>query len=576
MVVFGKRTVIAGIAMLLVVAADVYGVSPERQAMDAFVHRMRQAKTQDSISSLSLPGRDIDDAIDAFVDAIAHYEGEDRGNAAWYMMMGMGMTPSEPLSDPRRLDFMLPARVAPVLAAALREEPRAARSHLTQLLGSIDEPTREVIDTLRALLLSDDPGAQDAAAGGIGMLGRHASSLAPALARLLHSIDADDGRSGNTMLVRRVRVAGALARVSDTVEPKALDVLLEGLDGASGFAIRELVHLGERGLPAVPTLLDHLPREQNQTGDAVETILYASPDAFPELLTTLVDMAAVDEEDIEDAINAEEQRRMAARRRAQGQQRELPIPPPRELTEEQQRRKDEQQKLHAGRQRQSAEERLARTSQMADGILDVLLPALVWAQAPEDSRGPMPRRLYRMAGPLAQIPDDAIAAAARALAEIAGSGDADAAARAVKCLADMGSIAAPALDALLEIYRREDASDPPVTSAIVAISPSRATEILPGVLARALATDPEVAASAEGDLAALTANASLTWEDTPELRHMVASIIQAVEERPAAEGRALARVLRRIDTDEARKAYRAHTRRQLREKVTTQPWARLA
>jgi hypothetical protein len=554
------------VALLAIMTHTASAISPERQAMDAFVQRMRQAKTQSVVSSFNLPGRDIDDAIDAFVDVIAHYEGRDRANAAWYMVMGIGMTPSEPLTDPRRLDYMLPARVAPVLAAALREESRAGRGHLTQLLGSIDEPTKEVIDTLRALLLSDDPDAQDDAAEGIGMLGRHGAALAPDLEWLLASMTSTEDGQESAPQYRRVRVAGALARVSDTVRPEVLDVLIEGLDGASSWAIRQLVDLGERGLPAVPALLEHLPKELNDHGTIVEAVLFASPDALPELLTTLVDIAAVDEEDIQDAIDAEEERGMAARQRAQGQQQEFRVPPPQDLTEEQQARNEKQRKLIAERQRKIAEPQLVRTSKMADGVLSALLPALVWAQAPQDSRGPMPQRLHRMAGPLEQIPDDAIAAASRALAEIASSGDAAAATRAVECLADMGPMAAPALDQLLAIYRRGDASDPPVGSAMLSISQDMEAEILPGVLTRAISDDAAVAASAQEELSALAANADLKWEDTPQLRAIAAQIIEAVEARPASEGKALARALRRIDTPEARKAYRAHTRRALREK----------
>ncbi len=519
--------------------------------MDQFIQRMRQARTQSVVSSLNLPGRDINHAIDAFIDVIAHYEGRDRADAAWYMAMGIGMTPTEPLSDPRRLDFMLPARVAPVLAAALREEPRGARYHLTQLLGSVDEPTQEVIDTLRALLLSNDPDAQDDAARGIAMLGRHAADLAPDLERLLAEVNAvAEPDHAQPHLARRVRVAGALARVSDAPRPEALDVVIEGLDGASGYAVTELKHLGERALPAVPHLLARLPKEQNDIGDIVEAVLYASPDAFPDLLTILVDMTVVTDERVQAAIDADLREWLATRQN---------------LTEEQRRRFEEQRRAQEQKHPQTEQE-MTRRAGIADGVLSAIFPALAWAQTPQDSRGPMPRGLHAIAGPLARISDEALAAAANALVEIADGPDPDAAARATQCLADMGSMASPALDGLLAVYRRGDASGPSVSHAILAISPAMAADLLPAVLARAISDDAAVAASARGELSALVANTGVKWEDTPDLRAITPDLIQALAERPASEGKALARALRRIDTPEARKAYREHTRRQLKEK----------
>ena len=133
---------------------------------------------------MAVAGRDNDAVIDAYMDVIAHYEGEDRRTAMWFLRMGVGIREWHPPVEPRRLDFMLPARVAPILLAALRAEPRRARYDLMELLGSIDEPSPAVIDAVRRVLLSDDPDATRDGLRAVAMLGPRAAALkasAPAL-----------------------------------------------------------------------------------------------------------------------------------------------------------------------------------------------------------------------------------------------------------------------------------------------------------------------------------------------------------------------------------------------------------
>ena len=270
-------------------AADGYGQSPERRATDAFVQRLREARTQSRISGAIVRGKDNDAVIDAYMDVIAHYEGEDRRTAMWFLRLTVGIREWKQPTDPRRLGVMLPARVAPILLAALRDG--AARYDMMELLGSIDEPSPEVIAAVGGVLRSDDPDAVRDALRGVAMLGVHAAEFAPHLEHMLGSVGPNPNPNSNVVPVRKVNIAGALARVSATTHEKALDVLIDAVrrdDGAERPAVRHLTHLGGRAEPAVGALLELLKREVNEIEAIVEAILVASPDALPSMLAILI------------------------------------------------------------------------------------------------------------------------------------------------------------------------------------------------------------------------------------------------------------------------------------------------
>lgn len=511
----------AVVTLLVAMAADGYDQPAERRATDEFVERLRKARTQSVVNGSVVRGRDNDSVIDAYMDVIAHYEGEDRQTAMWFLRMGVGIREWAPASGPRRLDFMLPARVAPVLLAALREEPRAARYDLMELLGSIDEPGPAVIATVGRELSRDDAGGTDDAIRAAAMLGTEAAELAPELERMLDAADPTrptQRGAGNVLLVRRANIAGALARVTDPSHDEALRVLIDAVDlddGAAGFALGHLRHLGRRAAPAVDVLLEHLGREMNQLDHVVEAILGASPDALPAVLPILVDRAT---EGAEATANDHELRLI----------------------------------LHGA----------AR----ADGELTVLAAALRRVATASESRSALDPSVARIVGPLALVSDDANGRALAALTEIARGEHEGAGKRAVQFLAELGPAARPATDDLVAILGEQNAARPPVASAILTISPDLQPTILPPLLALAVSHDAEEAAFAERELSALVENRRVRWLDSAEMRAAVPALIAAVEARPVADGKTPAEALRRINTPESREAYNAYVRRAGAEK----------
>ncbi|MEO2004542.1 MAG: hypothetical protein ABGY41_10610, partial [Candidatus Poribacteria bacterium] len=107
-----------------------------------------------------MAGRDNDAVIDAYMDVIAHYEGEDRRTAMWFLRMGVGIREWHPPVEPRRLDFMLPARVAQ-LAGHTEVRPRAIGVPRVVAQPSVHAAARYLNSRLDPLARALFPAADD-------------------------------------------------------------------------------------------------------------------------------------------------------------------------------------------------------------------------------------------------------------------------------------------------------------------------------------------------------------------------------------------------------------------------------
>ena len=230
-----------------------------------------------------------DRVIDALAEIVAHGEGTPRVQAAAALAY-----PHEVASkdwpqrgrDARALgDGVLPARVAPVLLAALSGDEPTLRATLLLALGSIDEPTAEVIAAVRTALSDRDPAVAEAATVAVGMVGTRAADAADDLAKMLGV----DGAVG------KVTVAAALARVSDEPPPRALAVLMQAARGddaaLAALAVAHLRDLGARAEPARDALMAILHEQRIDRPPVAEAIVAISPESLPGVLSLVVDAA---------------------------------------------------------------------------------------------------------------------------------------------------------------------------------------------------------------------------------------------------------------------------------------------
>lgn len=263
---------------------------PERSAQDRHLARIRAGKARDYEACSALYQLRDDRVIDALVELVAHGEGQPRVQAAAALgYPHVSTAPDWPQrgTDPRALgDDVLPARIAPALLAAMSGDEPGLRAKLLLALASIDEPTPAVVAVVRGALTDDDPRVAEAAVIAAGMLGVHAAEAAGDLERL-----PDAGGP-----VRRVSIAGALARASGGAHVRALGALLSVARGddaeAATLAVTHLRDIGSRAGMAGEGLMAILHEKSLERPAVAEAVVAISPDSFEDVLALLVDAAA--------------------------------------------------------------------------------------------------------------------------------------------------------------------------------------------------------------------------------------------------------------------------------------------
>lgn len=489
-------------AVLLLAAAIALpccGRPAGRRASDKAADLIRNGGLSGFRSWPANAGWDNDSLVDAYVDVIAHGDEAAGVGAALGLSSGMGIQCWEPPANARGLDFTLPARVAPILLAALREgraEWVQYRGALLLALGAIDKPSSEVVATVVESITEDAPSPE--AVRAVGMLGVHAAGAAGDLNRLL---SADEGDAA----VGRVDVAGALARVSDATHPVALDILIRAAEGKnrSTAAIDHLRALGPRARPAADVLLACLSRGKRVDELAFEATLAVSPDELSSVLTTL--LARATSEDAQEAWSATSKLDQLSRA-------------------------------------------IAWTATGPD-------PARL-------SNFPGPGNTYRVYGSLTQLSDRGRADALAALVATARGDSVAAATLAVDYLRDLGPAAGSVTDDLMAILGERRVDRPPVAEAIATISPALFPAILATLAELAGSADGATAAFADHELANLSESDDLIWGRSDEMLAVVPALIAVVEARPAPGGAAVAGALRRIGSSEGQAAYNAYVGRE--------------
>jgi hypothetical protein len=276
---------------------------------EEFIAGIRAGQSLASRIPPSVRGWDNDAVIDALAEIIAQGQKVPKHAAAGALAYHHGIQRPEGGKRPRGVDFMLPARVAPVLLTALRDEDvderrrTRYRQNLLIALGSIDAPTLEVITAVRQALVDDDPRVVASATRAAGMLGRHAADMAGDLEGLLdvdspgHWAEAD-GRQLWT--ADRAEIAGALARVSDGPHVRALEALiLSAREGDKRHATRAVEHLRDLGPRAVPAIddLEAILHESRPTRPTVAAAIVAiSPARLATTLSLLTDASMAQDE----------------------------------------------------------------------------------------------------------------------------------------------------------------------------------------------------------------------------------------------------------------------------------------
>ncbi|MAF12183.1 hypothetical protein CMK11_17190 [Candidatus Poribacteria bacterium] len=506
----------SGLATLLALALALPLVScgkpAGRKASDEYVAKIRQGGRPGYSGYGRDSGWDNDSVIDVYVDIIAHGD-RNRVRAALNLSTGHGIQKWDKRKDSRALDFMLPARIAPILLASLREDTPQwpqFRGALLLALGSIDEPTPEVVATVRRALTEDDAAASRQAVRAVGMLGFHAAEAAGDLARILDGHGSGRpvvGRGSGGRTASRLAVAGALARVSDGVHPRALDILAQAArgnnTGAASQAVMHMGALGSRAKPAADVLIGVLSDGDSSVSTVVEAIAAVSPDLLPTALATLMRRAASED---------------------------------------------------------------ASTARSVEFELNRLVASMWWVEgtlhSPLDMRLIGPRHVPRDVAPLARWSDGTRAEALDVLLDTAQGDNDPMARRAVQYLRELGAHSAPVADDLMAILREKDPRRPPVAGAIVSISPDRLASVVSMLADLAASGDGPNATFADQELLDLSQIDDLKWSASPELLAAAPTLIAALDARPASEGAGLAGALRRIDSPDSRKAYNAFVRRE--------------
>lgn len=170
-----------------------------------------------------------------------------------------------------------------------------------------------------------------------------------------------------------------------------------------------------------------------------------------------------------------------------------------------------------------------------------------------------------IAGALARVSDGPHALALDTLVESARSEGPASAERALGHLRDIGPRGRPAVDGPMAILDDAGLDRPAVAPAIAAVAPDLLPALVERLLARSASDDRAAAWRAEKELFAL----SRRWGASPEMRAIVPALIATLETRAAADGLALSKTLREIDSPLAGEAYGAYLRRERRERGAT-------
>lgn len=231
---------------LIAAGCDGREAADAEMTCDEFIAAIRRGESPNARPFRSTRGWDNDAVVDALADALERArpspETIKRGRAprhlaAAYLANGGVQRPGR-TRDSRRGRYMLPARVAPALIAALAADDAptggAYRRNLLVALGRIDAPTPEVVATLLRALAADDPTIVATGVDVVGRRGIYAAAAADELERMLGRDVAgrrieSHGRAGR--VDDRVGIAGALARVSAEPHPRALAALIRSVRG---------------------------------------------------------------------------------------------------------------------------------------------------------------------------------------------------------------------------------------------------------------------------------------------------------------------------------------------------------
>lgn len=503
------------LATLLVFASVLvlggWGRSAGRKASDKLAAEIRSGTVTEATAELrSFPrdsGWDNDSIIDAYVDVVAFGDRAARVTAIIGLSNRRALQAWGPPKDSRALDFMLPARIAPILLASLREdvgEGPQYRGGLLVALGSIDNPSPEVIAAVVRALEGDAGRVPRQAVVAAGMLGFHAAEVSGDLARMLD----DEGLRGpgrGRWAASRLEVAGALARVSPGVHHRALEVIVEAAhdEGSPELALTHLRDLGSRARPASDDLLSILILSDDNTHPSpfIDAIVAVSPERLPALLAALIGRAASED---------------------------------------------------------------ASTSMLADGELARLAAGMDGISLPSRvSIGGPTGRMDRVVRPLANLSAETHARALDTLIGIA-RGEKHASPRvAVDYLRRLGSQHAGSVAGdLMVIFHEKSVERPPVAEAILGIAP----DLFPGVVAEladlAASDDRGDVLFADHELSNLSDGDGREWPRSEEMAIVTPKLAAALDARPASEGAALAGVLRRINTRSSRAAYNAYVSRE--------------
>ena len=288
---------------------------PEDMAPDIgveeFITGVRQGRSLAARIPPSMRGWDNDAVIDALAEIIAKGRGRPTYAAAAALAHRNGLQTSQGVQDSRALDFMLPARIAPILLTALDSERVLARvgyhENLLLALGSIDAPTPAVVAAVRQALKHDDPRVVASATKAAGMLGVHAAEMAGHLEALLHPDDPgrwDDVGGRRVWIEDRAEIAGALARVSDRPHAKALQALVRSARGGvirstrggerrpAPRAVGHLRALGPRAEPAIDDLLAILHEKDVERPTVATAIAAISRERLRSVVYLLADLCA--------------------------------------------------------------------------------------------------------------------------------------------------------------------------------------------------------------------------------------------------------------------------------------------
>jgi hypothetical protein len=271
-----------------------------RDACDEYVAAVRSGESPGFKRFPRGSGWDNDNVIDTYVDIIA-YGGDNRVRAARNLSSGRGIQKWDPPPAGRELEFTLPARIAPILLATLREDsPRwqQFRDNVILALGGIDEPTPEVVAAVHGALNGEHRRPPRHALRAARRLGVHAADMTGDLERLL-AVDRPAGLRLSAWDNDRAALAATLVWVSAAPRPDALDLLAEATRNGSEMVARNAVSylegLGPRAEPVVDALTAILHERDIGRPRVAKAIVAVSPDMFDEVLSVVVAQVASDD-----------------------------------------------------------------------------------------------------------------------------------------------------------------------------------------------------------------------------------------------------------------------------------------